>query len=471
MTTRSLADRLRHRMALVAVVSLCVGASVGGAVPTAAQSPEPITVMTLGEGIFGAPFVNLADEFTAETGIPVNMVTLGYDEEILKTNAAFAAKSDEFDVIQADYIFVKGWANAGHLEPLDNWLSADELNDYFSDVPQSVKDMYDWEGHPVGMGTIGNSQKFVYNVAALNEAGLAVPTTWDELLTAAQTIKAAGKQAGFTAGLEKLVKATGVWLPIFIANGGEVFDSTMHPQVNSQAGKDALSFLLKLVETMPDGGAAFTEGDEIKSIATGTATLDPVAWVPDGYTTATPDVQAQLEFGVQPTGSVRAAPVMGGLGLTVSAYSKTQGRRGEVRRVVQLEEDPVRSHRRQRRPAGQDVRLGSERRCEALVQGAGRQPRRGVGPPANPRMGAGRCCDRHRDGTGAGRRAQRGPGDGPGAGADRPDHARRGLLRVVVQTADHLSRGVPGVRRRAQDAPASSAPGPFRRGRCLIRTA
>lgn len=322
MTTRSLADRLRHRMALVAVVSLCVGASVGGAVPTAAQSPEPITVMTLGEGIFGAPFVNLADEFTAETGIPVNMVTLGYDEEILKTNAAFAAKSDEFDVIQADYIFVKGWANAGHLEPLDNWLSADELNDYFSDVPQSVKDMYDWEGHPVGMGTIGNSQKFVYNVAALNEAGLAVPTTWDELLTAAQAIKAAGKQAGFTAGLEKLVKATGVWLPIFIANGGEVFDSTMHPQVNSQAGKDALSFLLKLVETMPDGGAAFTEGDEIKSIATGTATLDPVAWVPDGYTTATPDVQAQLEFGVQPTGSVRAAPVMGGLGLTVSAYSK-----------------------------------------------------------------------------------------------------------------------------------------------------
>ena len=254
--------------ARITATSLVLAAFVGGTLAPAAvaQEQEPITVMTLGEGIFGSPFVNLADEFTAETGIPVNMITLGYNEEILKTNAAFAAKSDEFDVIQADYIFVKGWAKAGHLEPLDNWISAEELDDYFSDVPESVKEMYDWEGHPIGLGTIGNSQKFIYNAAALEANGLEVPTTWDELLAAAQTIKAAGDQSGFTAGLEKLVKATGVWLPIFVANGGEVFDADMRPQINSQAGYDALDLLLELVETMPPGGAAYTEGDEIKSI-------------------------------------------------------------------------------------------------------------------------------------------------------------------------------------------------------------
>ena len=71
------------------------------------------------------------------------------------------------------------------------------------------------------------------------------------------------------------MKATGVWLPIFISNGGEVFDETMHPQLNSQAGYDALNMLLALVETMPPGGAAFTEGDEIKSIATGTSHARP----------------------------------------------------------------------------------------------------------------------------------------------------------------------------------------------------
>jgi ABC-type glycerol-3-phosphate transport system substrate-binding protein len=295
-----------------------------GTAPTA-SAHVPITVVTLADGIFGSPFVKLAGQFTAETGIPVKMVTMGYDEEVQKTLAAFAAKSDEYDVIQADYIFVKGWAKAGHLEPLDKWLSADVLNDYWSDVPASVKTMYDWQGHPIGMGTIGNGQKFVYNKAALDAVGLGVPKTWDELLTAAQKIKAANNGTfGFAAGLEKLAKATGVWLPIFISNGGKVFDDTMHPQINSKAGKDALAYLLKLVDTMPPGGGAYTEGDEIKAIATGLAALDPVAWVPDGYTTAKPDVQKNIVFGLQPAGTAGPAPVMGGLGLTVSAYSKNK---------------------------------------------------------------------------------------------------------------------------------------------------
>jgi multiple sugar transport system substrate-binding protein len=335
---------LRRLAALIAAASLIVvGCSSGS---TSTSSPEPgasttppastapastgpstgtheeITVLTLGDGIFGSPFVKLTDQFTSETGIPVNLVTMGYDEEIQKSLAAFAAKSNEYDVIQADYIFVKGWAKAGHLEPLDNWLGADVLNDYWSDVPAAVKDMYDWQGHPIGMGTIGNSQKFVYNTAALQAAGVDVPKTWEELLVAAQKIKATGNGTyGFTAGLEKLVKATGVWLPIFISNGGQVFDESMHPQINSQAAKDALTYLIKLVDTMPPGGAAYTEGDEIKSIATGTAGLDPVAWVPDGYTTAAADLQSNLAFGLQPAGSSGSKPVMGGLGLTVSAYS------------------------------------------------------------------------------------------------------------------------------------------------------
>jgi multiple sugar transport system substrate-binding protein len=335
---------LRGPAALIVTASLIVGACSAGTATTAPASTgpsaaaasaaaastapstaahEPITVLTLADGIFGSPFVKLADTFTAQTGIPVKMVTMGYDEEVQKTLAAFASKSDEYDVIQSDYIFVKGYAKAGHLEPLDKWLSADVLNEYWNDVPASVKAMYDWQGHPIGMGTIGNSQKFIYNTAALQSVGLQIPKTWDDLLTAAQKIKAAGNgKYGFTAGLEKLAKATGVWLPIFISNGGQVFDDTMHPQINSQAGKDALTYLLKLVDTMPPGGAAYTEGDEIKSMATGLAGVDPVAWVPDGFTTAAPDIQKNIQFGLQPAGSLGSKPVMGGLGLTVSAYSK-----------------------------------------------------------------------------------------------------------------------------------------------------
>ena len=52
---------------------------------------KTINVLTLGEGIFGDPFVKLAPEFTAATGIKVNNVTMGYGESMQKQAAVFAA--------------------------------------------------------------------------------------------------------------------------------------------------------------------------------------------------------------------------------------------------------------------------------------------------------------------------------------------------------------------------------------------
>jgi len=127
---------------------------------------------------------------------------------------------------------------------------------------------------------------------------------------------------GFVAGTERLVKAFSVWLPIYWANGGVLFDQKMKPIFGDQTGVDALTLLLELVKTMPTGGPSYTEADETKAMATGLGTLDPVAWIPDAITTADAATQAQLRSAVSPKGKVRQAPVTGGLGLTVSKYSK-----------------------------------------------------------------------------------------------------------------------------------------------------
>jgi ABC-type glycerol-3-phosphate transport system substrate-binding protein len=57
-------------------------------------------------------------------------------------------------------------------------------------------------------------------------------------------------------------------------------------------------------------------------MATGLGTLDPVAWIPDAYLTADSVTKAQLASGVSPQGTAIRAPVMGGLGLTVSKYAR-----------------------------------------------------------------------------------------------------------------------------------------------------
>lgn len=285
-----------------------------------AQDAKTINVLTLADGIFGQPFVELSPEFTKATGIKVNNITMGYNEAIQKQVAAFAAGSNAYDVVQVDYIFAKGYAKAGHLAPLEGLVSSDAIADYSGDVPQSFIEMYSFEDKLFGMATIGNCQRFIYNSGHLKAAGLDVPQTWDDLLSSAQkVVSAPDNRFGFVAGTERLAKAFGVWLPIFWANGGVLFDDEMKPVFNDATGVGALEFLLELVKTMPPGGAAYTESDEIKAMATGLGTLDPVAWIPDSITTASEGVT--LETALSPKGSVTNAPVMGGLGLVVSKYA------------------------------------------------------------------------------------------------------------------------------------------------------
>ena len=299
-------------------------AAIGASFPCPALAQaKTINVLTLGEGIFGQPFVDLAPEFTSATGIKVNAITMGYNEAIEKQVAAFAAQSSAYDVVQVDSIYIKGYAKAGHLQPLDSLIPNDQLSDYFGDIPLTFKDMYAADGKTYGMATIGNCQRFVYNGAHLKAVGLGIPQTWNDLLIAAQkVVDPSANRFGFVAGTERLAKAFSVWLPIFWANGGVLFDDKMKPIFADKTGVDALIFLLELVKTMPTGGAAYTEGDETKAMATGLGTLDPVAWIPDAYTSADAAIKPQLGTGVSPQGSATRAPVMGGLGLTVSKYAQ-----------------------------------------------------------------------------------------------------------------------------------------------------
>lgn len=305
--------------------SLAAGAlGLGGfaSFGTAHAQTTTINVLTLGEGIFGDPFLKLSAEFTAQTGIAVNNLAMGYNEAMQKEATVFAAASSELDVVEVDYMFLKGFAKAGHLASLDELVPADEMADFVSDTPQALRDVWALDGKTYGMATIGNCQNFIYNAAHLKEAGLEAPDTWAEVLSSAQkVIDPAKNRYGFVAGTERLTKAVLVWLPIAWSNGDELFDDTWHPIFNSEAGVDSLNFLLELMKTMPPGGGAYTESDEIKALATGLATLDPVSWVPDSIKIAAPEVKAQLATRVAPMGKVRRAPVMGGIGLTVSNYS------------------------------------------------------------------------------------------------------------------------------------------------------
>lgn len=309
----------------VAAGAVGFGANRGFVDTAQAADAATINVLTLGQGIFGDPFVKLSSEFTKETGIKVNNVTMGYNELMQKQAAVFAAKGTDLDVVGVDYMFLKGYAKAGHLAPLDPLIPKAELDDYYSDTPANLKAVWTLDGQTYGLATVGNCQNFIYNAGHLSEAGLQPPDTWNDLLSAAQkVVDPAKSRYGFVAGTERLTKAVTVWLPMYWANGGEIFDDTMHPIFASDTGVKSLEFLLELVKTMPPGGGAFTESDEVKSMAVGLATLDPASWIPDAIKNADDKTRPNLKTKVAPMGSARRSPTLGGIGLCVSNYSPSK---------------------------------------------------------------------------------------------------------------------------------------------------
>ena len=309
--------------AAVGAMSLGRGSGIfGGA---RAAEAGTINVLTLGEGIFGEPFIKLSPEFTKATGIKVNNITMGYGQSMQKQAAVFAAKGSDLDVVGVDYMFLKGYAKAGDLADLDGLIPKAELDDYFSDIAPSLKSVWSLDGKTYGMATIGNCQNFIYNSAHLSDAELQPPDTWNDLLVAAQKVVSPTKNRyGFVAGTERLTKAVTVWLPMYWAGGGEIFDEKMRPIFATETGAHSLEYLLELMKTMPPGGAAYTESDEVKSLATGLASLDPVSWIPDSIKNADAQTAPQLKTRISPMGAVRRAPVLGGIGLCVSNYSKNK---------------------------------------------------------------------------------------------------------------------------------------------------
>lgn len=312
------------RMAL-ATGAVAGGVGFGGRTlfsNAAAADAATINVLTLGEGIFGDPFVKLSAEFTKATGVKVNNVTMGYNESMQKQAAVFAAKGTDLDVVGVDYMFLKGYAKAGHLAALDPLIPKDQLADYYSDTPANLKNVWTLEDQTYGLATVGNCQNFIDNAGHLAEAGLQPPDTWSDLLAAAQkVVDPAKNRFGFVAGTERLTKAVTVWLPMYWANGGEIFDDKMHPIFANDTGVKSLEFLLELMKTMPPGGGAYTESDEIKAMSTGLATLDPASWIPDSIKNADEKNKSNLKTKVAPSGSARRSPVLGGIGLCVSNYS------------------------------------------------------------------------------------------------------------------------------------------------------
>jgi multiple sugar transport system substrate-binding protein len=139
-----------------------------------------------------APLVeNGAANFTKATGEKVNLVKLPSDTYQDRVALDLSSGSAP-DLIMVDSFLVSEYAGTGYLLPLDDMLKGWDQFQYYS---KGLLDVASYDGKVYALPTDTDVRMLWYNKADFAKAGLPDPWTpksWDDVLAAAEKLKAAG---------------------------------------------------------------------------------------------------------------------------------------------------------------------------------------------------------------------------------------------------------------------------------------
>jgi multiple sugar transport system substrate-binding protein len=156
--------------------------------PAARAASNRFDGVELNVSCWSAPFPKLLQaylpEFEKLTGIKVNYDTPGFLIYNQRVDLELSTRGSSYDVLNITFIYVDRWLRAGWFAPLDDLLRNETPADWDVEdfLPATRKIMSDKEGHLYGIPWTCDC----YMAAAgrydlMAQAGLAMPTTFDEI--------------------------------------------------------------------------------------------------------------------------------------------------------------------------------------------------------------------------------------------------------------------------------------------------
>ncbi len=308
--------------ALASALSACSSSS--GTTKSASTDPASVsgtvTFWDTSDPTNEAPaYKTLIAQFEAKyPKIKVNYVNKSFSTAENAFKTAAGAQSGAPDVFRSDIGWVPALAQAGYLQKLDGTAALSDASDYLSGPAATTK----YQGATYAVPQVTDAIGLLYNKALLTKAGIsAAPTTWAELKTDAQAIKAKTGASGVF-----LNSSSYFFLPFLYGEGGDMVDaSAKKVTVNNAAAGKAVA----VVQDLLSSGAAITDtsSNAYTNMQTDFKT-GKVAMVLNGPWSTADDLtgssftdKTNLGIAPVPAGSVRAGTPTGGQDLVVYAGS------------------------------------------------------------------------------------------------------------------------------------------------------
>jgi ABC-type glycerol-3-phosphate transport system substrate-binding protein len=198
-------------------------------------------------------------------GVKVELILAGMDDREESIMADLYAGAP-VDLITLDAESIGTYANAGVLYPLDDLIADIGEEDFITGSRVQVN------GHDYGFPYAGCSMMMYVREDLLEAAGLAVPTTWSELLTVAAALTKDGMYgACLPAGQNN---ATTLWMNMFInMAGGNVSGTDLQPTLDTEYVAEALAFYKELAQYCPEGITSYGYGEQITAFCSGNSAI------------------------------------------------------------------------------------------------------------------------------------------------------------------------------------------------------
>lgn len=207
----------------------------------------------------------LIPDFEALTGITVQLTKLPEQQYLTKIVADLTSGTFAQDVFMTQYYDAPSYQEKGWTADLQPFLdmAADESDYDYDDFFPAARDVSKVGGRYVDRIAItSEAQALVYRTDVLEELGLEVPTTFDELAAAAAAIGEKTKLAGIT-----LRGGASNWWPLYgvvRSYGGEYVDGDLKPVIDSPESDAALTMYATLASHAPRGVSSY-DWDEINT--------------------------------------------------------------------------------------------------------------------------------------------------------------------------------------------------------------
>jgi multiple sugar transport system substrate-binding protein len=294
--------------AIIAVIAL----AVSGCQRSGTQDTRTLT-LAINSGVEGDALKQAAKDYEQQTGIHVRLAEFPYANLFEKELIDLNARTGAYDLIMLDDPWFPKFASLNvltDLTPLLQRRGKSEPDDDF--VATSIalgREPYQ-TGALYALPYVGNSQLFFYRKDLFQKHNLKEPVTWDDVLTAAKTISenetsgapGGGKVYGYVMRAAQGNAAVADFMPIFWAFGGEMFDASGQPTVNTPDGIAALKLMIELGKYAPPGYASFNADEVGAHLLQGTAamSINWPAWISSFSDPSKSKVIGKMEFGQLP---------------------------------------------------------------------------------------------------------------------------------------------------------------------------